>query len=157
MKTKTLRDYVDRGFGFPVAIERVTLAEIAGDWVPLVDYDELERQVVEGLPSKPGRLTGSEVRFIRLHFKMSLSEFARALGVSHVAARKWEQNKTSLAGMQWLTEKNLRLFLLHKLNKSPRGFVKLFESLESKRPAVREPIRIAFSKEVSKAVPVRPA
>lgn len=132
--TRTCKEYVDWGFGFPVLIKNVRVALLGDEEVPLIDYRALEQEVICALPSKTSRLTGHEVRFIRQHFKMSLVDFGKRFGVTHAAVKKWEGRKEEPTGMAWSTEKDIRLFILEHLRKAPREFVSCYRSLESMLP-----------------------
>jgi DNA-binding transcriptional regulator YiaG len=146
VKTQFEDNYTDYGFGFPIVIDHVEIAEIGGEKFPLIDYRELETRAIESLPGKPFRLTGGEVRFIRHHFGMTLEVFGKRLGVSHVAVRKWEQKASKPAGMQWATEKNLRLFIARLLGETGESFVSLFDALEDKRAAKSIPLRLSLER-----------
>ncbi len=65
--------------------------------------------VLKSLYYKPARLTGSEVKFIRSHFEMTLQDFAKRFDVTHVAVLKWEKSKNNATVMNWETEKDIRL------------------------------------------------
>lgn len=129
MKTKTVRDYIDRGCGFPVVFESVKLAHIQGEWVPLINYAQYERTVLKALCEKDSPLTGNQVRFIRLHFRMTLVEFGKLFGVTHPAVKKWEQTADKPTGMNWANEKNIRLYVFRRINAQPKPFVQLFDLL----------------------------
>ncbi len=130
MEKKEIAKYIDRGFGFPVVIEDVTLVKIRGNWIPKIDYNVLEKVVLCRLARMDGRLTGSQVRFIRLHFGMTLENFAKRLKVSHPAILKWEKRKDKVTDMSWTTEKDIRLFVIKSIDQNPKSFVKLYELLE---------------------------
>lgn len=78
---------------------------------------------------KPSRLTGSEVHFIRLYSEMTLVQFAERFDVRHPAVLKWERTENHATGMNWTTEKDLRLFALTKLSPSAKKFVVVYEQL----------------------------
>lgn len=69
--------FVYEGFGFPVVFLNVPMIEVRGTWTPSVDYNKLTRAVVLALAHKPARLTGSEIRFVRLFFEMTLESFGK--------------------------------------------------------------------------------
>ena len=142
MRTKSVRNYVDRGWGFPVVFDSVRLAHVRGEWVPLVDYARCEDAVLEALCRKPAALTGSEVRFVRLHFKLTLAEFGKALGVTHVAVRKWEKKADATTGMTWAIEKTIRLYVFRRINAHAKPFVQLFDALGQRVPSDAKPIRL---------------
>jgi len=129
MKNKIQKAYRDHGFGFPVTLLHVPMTEVRGEWVPSVNQKDLQEMVVEALVMKPSRLTGSEVHFIRLYSEMTLVQFAERFDVSHPAVLKWERTENHATGMNWTTEKDLRLFALTKLSPSAKKFVVVYEQL----------------------------
>jgi len=142
------RDYVDYGLGFPVIISRVKIARVGNESVPLIDFKALEEVVLEMLADKPTRLTGAELRFIRLHFDLTLADFGAWFGVSHAAVIKWEKKGVRPTGMAWSTEKDVRLFILNMLEKSPREFLALYKELAGQRPCSAEPLCVPFRKKL---------
>ena len=44
MSKKTLKEYVYRGFGFPVVLYNVPVQEIFGEEVLHIDYDDLQKK-----------------------------------------------------------------------------------------------------------------
>jgi hypothetical protein len=82
----------------------VNLAGTRGQWTPDVHYPNLACAVLRQLADLDGRLTGHQVRFVRLHFDMTLQAFAHRFGVSHVAVLKWEKRGEKPTGMTWSTE-----------------------------------------------------
>jgi transcriptional regulator with XRE-family HTH domain len=131
-KRKRAAQVIDRGFGFPVRLKNVPMVQIRGTWTPDVDFDALAHEVLRALCLKPARLTGNEVRFIRLHHGLTLARFGKQFGLSHPAVMKWERAGDAPAGMQWGTEKDLRLWLYLELEgkKNARGFVEAYTSLD---------------------------
>ena len=104
------KEFVDHGFGFPVRLRNVQMVKVRGAWTPDLDYGELADAVMKALCFKPVRLTGSEVRFIRLQSQMTLQDFAARFGVTHPSVMKWEKQADEPTRMSWSTEKDLRLF-----------------------------------------------
>jgi transcriptional regulator with XRE-family HTH domain len=129
MKEKIQKIYHDYGFGFPVTLLHVPVIEIRGEWVPNVNQRELQERVIEALVLKPSRLSGGEVRFIRLFSKMTLVQFAERFDVTHPAVLKWERSKNFATGMSWTTEKDVRLFAFSKLSPKAKEFVLVYEQL----------------------------
>jgi len=129
MTTKIVAKYTDRGFGFPVVLEQVPMVQVRRKWTPAINYTRLARAVLRQLAGLDGRLTGHQVRFVRLHFDITLQAFAARFGVSHVAVLKWEQRGHKPTGMTWSTEKDMRLFIHQHLSGQPREFVQLYEQL----------------------------
>jgi hypothetical protein len=136
-KHKIEREFIDNGFGFPVRLRNVPMIEIRGAWTPDIDYNVLTNVVLRALCIKPARLTGCEVRFIRQHNALTLQEFAQQFGVSHPAVMKWERTEERPTGMQWGTEKDIRLWVFLRVAAGPkteREFVSVYESLSAEIP-----------------------
>jgi DNA-binding transcriptional regulator YiaG len=149
MKKKIQKVYRDHGFGFPVTLLNVPLIEVRGEWVPAVNQKELRERVVEALVLKHSRLTGSEVRFLRLFSEMTLEQFAERFDVTHPAVMRWERAKSRVTGMGWTTEKDIRLFALNGLEPKPQKFVVVYERLTEVAPEKLEPIKINLEKQIA--------
>jgi transcriptional regulator with XRE-family HTH domain len=130
LKIKIKNEFIDTGFGFPVRIRNVSMVKVRGAWTPKINYNHLADAVLNSLAFKPSRLTGAEIKFIRTHFKMTLQEFAKRFCVTHVAVIKWEKTKNHPTVMSWTTEKDVRLFILSKLQVKALLIVALYTRLE---------------------------
>lgn len=130
MERKIKRVHIDHGFGFPVKLLNVPMAKIRGEWTPAINYNLLAEIVMKELCEKEGKLTGNEVRFIRQHFEMTLQQFAKRFGVTHPGVLKWEASKNKSTGMNWATEKDIRIFALLKLKSKSIEIVELYNFLE---------------------------
>ena len=108
---KTVNEFVDTGFGFPVKLLKVPMIKRRGAWSPKINYRELANAVLLALCVKPAQWTGSEVRFVRQELKMTLTEFAKKFYVTHPAVLKWERRGDEPTKMGWSTEKDIRLFV----------------------------------------------
>lgn len=134
MKAKKIqKEFIDTGFGFPVKLLNVPMAKVRGVWTPYISYNRLAEAVLTALCNKPARLTGNEVQFIRLHFGMTLQEFAKRFAVSHVAVMKWEKSGRRPTVMSWALEKDLRLFVFLENEAKPDALAKLYISLDEVR------------------------
>ena len=149
MKKKIQKIYEDNGFGFPVTLLNVPLIQARGEWVPSINQRELQERVVEALVLKPSRLTGNEIRFIRLFSEMTLEQFAERFDVTHPAVLKWEKSKNSATGMGWTTEKDIRLFALKNLAPKPQKFFVVYEQLVEVALEKPAPIKIDFEKKIA--------
>jgi hypothetical protein len=129
METKIQKEFIDSGFGFPVKLLNVPMVKVRGVWTPKLNYNGLADAVLFALASKESRLDGSEIKFIRTHFEMTLQEFAKRFSVSHVAVLKWEKTKNHPTTMNWATEKDIRLFIIDKLRANPTQLAKLYGEL----------------------------
>lgn len=132
---KVQKVFVDEGFGFKVRLLNVPMIKVRSAWTPDIDYNELAKVVLHVLCHKPGRITGAEIRFIRQHFEMTLQAFADRFCVTHVAVIKWERANNKPTVMAWTTEKDLRLFILSKLEGKPNEISVLYTELERERVA----------------------
>jgi len=130
MEQKIKRSHIDVGFGFPVKLVNVPMTKVRGEWTPAINYHLLAQVVLKELCEKDSKLTGIEVRFVRQHFEMTLQQFAKRFGVTHPAVMKWESMKNKSTGINWATEKDIRLFVLHKLTSKSSEIVDLYTFLE---------------------------
>jgi DNA-binding transcriptional regulator YiaG len=146
MKKKIKKIYEDYGFGFPVTLLNVPMIEVRGELVPDVNQKNLQRRVIEALAFKPSRLTGNEVRFIRLFAELTLVQFANRLDVTHPAVLKWEKRGDKSTKMIWSTEKDIRLFALLKIDTSRSQFVEAYNEFEHVFPSSRQQIKIDLEK-----------
>ncbi|MCO5142095.1 MAG: hypothetical protein M9962_03285 [Oligoflexia bacterium] len=132
MEKKTIKFYDDFGFGFQVRINNAPMVKIRGEWVLDLDHRKLQDALLRALASKHVRLTGSEVRFIRNAHEMTLVEFGEKFDVSHAAVIKWEKSGDKSTGMNWSTEKDIRLFVASKLMSKPTEFIAIYKELDEK-------------------------
>lgn len=129
MRTKTVKRYIDEGLGFPIQLSNVVFVKIRGEWLPKLDYQQVEEQVLKVLCHLNRPLRGAELRFVRLHFQMTQAQLAERFGVSHVAVHKWERRGSRASGMPWPTEKDLRLMIQSRLSKDPGAVGRLYSEL----------------------------
>lgn len=127
------KEFVDRGFGFPVRLRNVPMMKVRGIWTPDLNYEELADAVIRALCFKPVRLTGHEVRFIRLHSQMTLQEFAARFSITHPGVMKWENQADDPTKMSWSTEKDIRLFVLLQ-TEGEAHFLQLYRALDQEKP-----------------------
>jgi len=135
-------EYVDYGCGFPVTIANVDIVETPIGRIPLIDHRLLADKVCRCLAEKPTRLTGNEVRYLRLHFKISLERLGEYCGVTHAAVKRWENKGDEFTQMNWSNEKFLRLFVLVNLGATPTEIKKFLISLVTERPKEKHEIYI---------------
>lgn len=146
MKKKIQKKYHDHGFGFPVTILNAPMIQVKGEWVLDINQKELQFQVIEALVLKHGRLSGNEIHFIRLFSEMTLKQFAERFDVTHPAVLKWEKFNNDPTGMNWTTEKDIRLFALKKINPKPKNFIEAYEKLSAVATLDSEIIEIDMKK-----------
>lgn len=143
MQRKIVKEYTDCGFGFPVILHRVPMIKAFGQWIPDINYKQLERGLLLALVHKPSRLTGSEVRFIRHYFKLTLQEFGERFDVRHTAVLKWEKAKDAPTRMDWSTEKDIRLYTVDQLlpeEELAKKIVPLYRELSRKKNDDQAPL-----------------
>lgn len=142
-RIKTQKSFVDYGFGFPVVLLEVPMTEVRGKLTPHINYKKYANAVLEALAHKPARLTGNEINFIRHKFEMTLQEFAKRFSQkSHQAVMKWEQFGDKPTSMLWTTEKDIRLAIVHSIQKSASKFVELYDELMEQMPTRDERVTI---------------
>ncbi len=146
MKKKNQKVYRDHGFGFPIILLNVPMIQARDEWVPNIDQKELQERVIEALVLKQSRLTGSEIRFIRLFSGMTLEQFAERFDVTHPAVLKWEGAKNLATSMNWTTEKDIRLSALNKLAPKAQEFLVTYQKLVGVVPAKTESVKIDLEK-----------
>lgn len=142
MEKKIQKRFVFSGFGFPVVLLNVTMGKVRGAWTPLMDYNKLQKDVVEALAYKTVRLTGNEIHFIRNYFGMTLAEFGDRFSVSHPAVIKWENAGDEATAMKWAVEKDIRLFILDRLSRKPTAIGKLYRELHKEANRGSKPIEM---------------
>ncbi len=121
------KEFVFHGLGFPVALKNVPMIKLDGEWVPDVNYDQIEDAMAIAVALKPARLTGDEVRFVRLRYGLSPREFAELFEYTRPGILKWEACGNKPTGMNWSTEKDLRLHVLARENLKPTLFRKVYD------------------------------
>lgn len=134
MEAKIRTRYIDHGFGFQVILRHVPMVKVRGEWTPAVDYNLLAKEVLMLLARLDGRLTGNQVKFIRQHFELTLQQFAERFAVTHPAVHKWERAGDRPTGMNWGTEKDIRLFVLNSIERRPQSLCELYQQLERAAP-----------------------
>lgn len=146
MEAKIQKEFIDTGFGFPVCLMNVPMVKVRGHWTPKVNYNELATALLRALAHKESRLTGNEIKFIRTHFEMTLQEFAKRFCVTHVAVMKWERSKNHATVMNWTTEKDIRLFVLTRLEVKATELASLYDELQAVPEGKPEPIHLDAKK-----------
>lgn len=146
MKKKIQKIFHDNGFGFPVTLLNVPLVFVRGEWVPSLNQKELQSLVIQALAIKPSKLTGNEVRFIRLFNQMTLEQFSERFDVTHPAVLKWERSSNDVTGMAWTTEKDIRLFAL---NPRAQQFLAVYERLTEVAEEKAVPLKIYLERMIA--------
>ncbi len=138
---KVQKSYLDHSLGFPVQIINAPLSKIRNEWVLDLNFEKYQKAALFALSMKRSRLTGNEIKFIRHHFRMTLKEFGlRFGGIAHSAVIKWEKFEDGPTKMNWLTEKDMRLFIINELK--PKVLIKAYEKLEKEASTKQSKIKI---------------
>lgn len=83
-----------------------------GSKCPAPNMKALQETAFRALAEKPSRLSGSEIRFIRKHMRMTQVDFANWLNMAnHSVVSQWESKGDHLSGMDYNTEILLRLMM----------------------------------------------
>lgn len=144
-KEKKLKEHLYDGLGFIVVLENVVFHQIRGEWLPKIDVEELATRAFKLLLSKPAKLTGNEIRFIRTYMNKSKPAFAEVFKLSHTAVTKWEKVGDAIAPISPSQEMVLRLHLEDSLNVSNREFYQAYKVFEASVHSEDDaPLRIAL-------------
>lgn len=81
-----------------------------GKAVAIDNVDGLTRAICRALASKPGRLTGAEFRYLRLHLGLSQKALGKAFGNTEQAIALWEKK----GRIPLWADKHLRLLVIAK-------------------------------------------
>ncbi len=116
METKTVKNFIYTGLGFPVGIDQVEMIKLEDEWHPKIDVKRVADLTVKMLATHKERLTGNQVKFIRTYFSMSLREFSsQVVHESHTAISKWEKLGDKVTNMDINIEMMLRLYIIERL------------------------------------------
>ena len=146
MKKKIQKRFIDKSLGFPVLLFNAPLISARGQWALDINLNDYQEAALELLACKPTRLTGSEIRFIRTHFALTVRKFAERFSIKHPAVIKWERAYDKATRMVWSTEKDIRLFILDELNKRSTEFHKLYQKLQNELGETKTPIALDATK-----------
>ncbi len=135
MERKRVKKFIYAGLGFPIALIDVPLIKARGIWTPAIDYNKLQKAVIIALCHKLTPLTGNEIHFIRTFFEMTLEDFGKQFGMTHVAVINWERAKNRPAKASPTTELCIRLFILEKLKINNEIFRETFREFDIQRIA----------------------
>lgn len=81
-----------------------------GKAIAIENLEGLTRTICRALANKPGRLTGAEFRYLRLHLGLSQKSLSKVLGNSEQAVALWEKR----GRIPLWADKHLRLLTLAK-------------------------------------------
>jgi DNA-binding transcriptional regulator YiaG len=126
---KIASEYIEYGCGFPVKLRNVPMIEEQGESIPYINYNKLDKYILLEICKMPYRLTGNQVRYIRLYFEKTLKQFADILKVKHSSIIHWEKQKDNIAKITWGTELSIRLFVLYQLESDAKRFQQYYADL----------------------------
>jgi len=129
VETKIQKKFIDESLGFPVVLINAPMTKAAGQWCLNVNYNAYQTAVLKILAYQSSRLSGNQVAFVRKFFVMTIRSFAGRFGVKHPAVLNWERKGHASTGMSWSTEKDIRLFIVDRLEKNSINFRELYRSL----------------------------
>lgn len=145
--TKSKKDYIYNGFGFPIILEKAVFHKVRGEWLLKLDIEKLAEVVINLLPQKPTGLTGSEIRFARTYLELSKRKLAELLNISHTAVNKWESTENEKANIDPLSEVALRSFIKLQLNEDkdfPNFYREVMHEAKNFKREEVEPLKIAI-------------
>jgi len=111
MSKKIVKNYIYEGLGFPIELHNVEVVEFNGEFHPKIDVRKVADSAIKSLVLQKSRLTGSQIKFIRKYFSMSLREFSNIVNESHMAIKKWEDFNDEATNMDRNIEIMLRLHI----------------------------------------------
>jgi len=129
VETKIQKKFIDESLGFPVVFINAPMTKAAGQWCLNVNYNAYQITVLKTLAHQSSRMSGNQVGFVRKFFVMTIRSFAGRFGVKHPAVLNWERKGHASTGMSWSTEKDIRLFIVDRLEKNSLNFRELYRSL----------------------------
>jgi DNA-binding transcriptional regulator YiaG len=127
---KAPAEMVFTAFGFPVVVRGAPMMKFRGEWILDVDMNEFSRAILEAMPLKPARLTGAEIKFIRLELKMTQKDLVDQMGITHSAVNQWEKLGNRPTPMKPMHEIAIRLKVA-RASSSPKlkKFVEIYDKL----------------------------
>lgn len=125
-KNRKTETFIYKGLGFPIKLINVPMKKVVGEWIIDVDMNKLQIAVLRALIYKPTPLTGDELNFIRAFLNMSMVEFGKVFGVTHVAVVNWENGKRNMSPPMELC---IRLYVLDHLQARDKEFRILYNKI----------------------------
>jgi len=126
MKNRKTETFIYEGLGFPIKLINVPMKKIFCKWAMDIDFNKLQLAALYALLYKPTPLNGAELRFIRKFLEMSMADFGKIFGVSHVAVLKWENGKTHAPPS---TDIYIRLYVLNSRHAKDKEFRSLYNTI----------------------------
>ena len=134
-----------KALGFPIKVVNPKFIEFRGEKVLDINPKKLMKAAFKAVISKPTRLSGSEVKFLRGYMELSQKSFADLIGVERSLISKWETLKDAFTGMDVPKEIVLRAQCAFFLNQDASFKKEFFDQMIghfSRTEEVGEPIEI---------------
>lgn len=147
-KRKIQKEFEFDGFGIPLVLVDAPMVVLRGEWTLDVNFNQLEDALAMAVALKPSRLSGDEVRLLRLHLGHSFARFGEIFSRTKQAAMKWEKSKKEQTCMAWATEKDLRMHVVVRHDVSSEEYKRIHLWLENARKEDDAPVRLT-SEEIS--------
>jgi len=126
-KNKKNQTFVYEGLGFPIKLINAPMRKTLGKWVIDLDMNKLQVAVLRTLIYKPAPLTGDELKFIRKYLYLSMAEFGKVFGITHVAVVKWESGQRNISPPMEIC---IRLYILEQLHARDKEFRNLYNTIK---------------------------
>lgn len=131
MESKTFsEEYIYKGLGFPICIRNPQFSKVRGELVFKVDIEKISKIAFKLLAIKPSRLTGDEIKFVRIYLNLSRTAFGGIFKLSHTAVSKWEKVGEEFAPISPSQEIVLRLSMIDRLDITGKDFYIHFKQVE---------------------------
>jgi DNA-binding XRE family transcriptional regulator len=103
---------VYEGLGFPLVLVGFRTKKVRGEILPEVNFKDLQAMAFAALISKQGRLTGSELLFVRSYLGLTQLQFSKKVGLAnHSRVSQWERKGLNSTGMDYPAELTVRLMM----------------------------------------------
>lgn len=100
------------GLGFPVILVGFKTKKIRDEILPDINFKDLQAMAFSALISKPGRLTGGELLFVRSYLGLTQLQFSKQVGLAnHSRVSQWEKKGLKATGMDYPAELTIRLIM----------------------------------------------
>jgi len=96
MERKICEQFLYQGLGFPIHLLNVPMIKTRGKWTPDIDYNKLQKAILNALVKKQSSLTGNEIRFIRKYFRktlMNLEELKKIIAKGELEHLEFKRSK----------------------------------------------------------------
>ncbi|MBY0554925.1 helix-turn-helix transcriptional regulator [bacterium] len=126
-----LKNYTWNGFGFPVIFEELPAVKLRGELVPDIDFTKMAPEIIKFICADQDiQLSGNQVKFFRHSLNLSMRDFAKLVGVTHVSLNRWEKQKNHPAKIDAHTEIVLRIIMLKKFGSNDKQILSATNQVE---------------------------